>query len=430
MDTAKGGDTDGLRNRNGTDARMQAQSLRRFFMKKCLSIILSLAILFVTLVNPALAGGVIGSLETDIQMQGFTELSVRTVISKYFLERKAYLQGIADTISVAVAPMVADEDSHKEVLTNANAVLINSTVEISEILLGDYVAEVIATESATFAVDGEIKQENVVHAINVYLNNAGDLVIGSDGYAEETSAFVSASYISAESVAYANTAAIGSPICIVETAMNEIGTTTGADGTTIYGRWYGNLFNDTSFYSAPWCTSFVAWCANHASVPTSVIPLTAYAPTMATFFNNAGRYYHSESGGGNYTPQPGDIIFIGVNANDTFYSPGHVGIVCAVYGKTVYYTEGNVTYYVNGVKTKRVCYSTKSLTATDIIAFANPNYAADTHTVTQWECDDCYHWAYCEACGVYISEQHKNVEIYTNYWACEICGRTPGNYDY
>ncbi len=400
-------------------------------MKKCLSLILSVVMVFMIAVNPASAGGLIGNLETDIQMQGFTDLGIRTVISQYFSQRKAYLQGAADTIEAVVEPMVTDEAGHKDKIAQTNAALVNSVVVIDLLRFDDWVAEVTVTETATFVINGETKQENIEHAINVYLNNAGDLIVGSDGYAEETTGFVSASHVSVETIGLNDTVSGGSSMCIVERAMDEIGTTVGTDGTTIYGRWYGGLLNDPGYYSAPWCTMFVAWCANRADVPVAVVPFTAYAPTMAGFFNVHGRYYPSVSGGGNYTPQPGDIIFIGVNDNDTFYSPGHVGIVSIVYNNVVYYVDGNATYYDdNGVGIKRVSYRSKSLAATDILAFANPNYAKDTHTVTQWECDDVYHWAYCEACDLYIREEHKFVEIDTYYWACETCGRTPGNYDY
>ena len=60
----------------------------------------------------------------------------------------------------------------------------------------DWVAEVATTETVTFVIDGETKQESIVHLICVYLDTAGYLVVGSDGYTEETTGFVSASYVS------------------------------------------------------------------------------------------------------------------------------------------------------------------------------------------------------------------------------------------
>lgn len=59
-------------------------------MKKCLSLVLTMVMLFVMTVNPASAGGLIGNLETDIPIQGFSDLSIRTLVSRYFFQRKAY----------------------------------------------------------------------------------------------------------------------------------------------------------------------------------------------------------------------------------------------------------------------------------------------------------------------------------------------------
>jgi len=130
--------------------------------------------------------------------EGFTDLSVRTIISKYFAQRKAYLQGAVDTIDVVVEPMVADEAAHKEKLVEAKATVENSVVVIDILRFDDRVAEVATTEIATFVINGETKQESVVHLIRVYQDQAGHLVVGSDGYAEETTGFVSASYLSGE----------------------------------------------------------------------------------------------------------------------------------------------------------------------------------------------------------------------------------------
>lgn len=319
--------------------------------------------------------------------------------------------------------MVVDEAAHKETLVEINGALVNSTVAIDLVLFDDFTAEVTATETATFMIDGETKQEIIGHSICVYQNSAGCLIVGSDGYAEETTGFISASYISEETVSLNDTVSGGSSRCIVDIAREELGTTAGADGTTIYGRWYGGVMGDPGYYSAAWCAMFVAWCANRAGVPISVVPLTAYVPTMAGFFNAHNRYYHSTSGGGNYTPEPGDIIFIGVNDNDTFRSPGHVGIVSAVYGNTVYYVDGNATSYnSDGVGVKKVSYRSKSLTATDIIAFGNPNYAIDTHTVSNWEYDSLGHWAECEDCHILISEEHFFVMTNEGYIVCDVCG--------
>lgn len=128
-------------------------------MKKCLSLMLILAMIATFLVSPVSAGGIIGNMETDTQIYGLSELGVRTLVSRYFAQRKAYLQGISDTISSAVTAMVTDEAVHRETLAEADAVLADSTVVIGTVILEDYMARVEATETATFVVDGEAVQD-------------------------------------------------------------------------------------------------------------------------------------------------------------------------------------------------------------------------------------------------------------------------------
>ena len=135
---------------------------------------------------------------SETQPEGFTDLGIRTVISQYFSQRKAYLQGAADTIEAVVEPMVRDEAAHKDKMAQTNAALADSVVVIDLLRFDDWVAEVATTETATFEINGERKQESIVHLIRVYQDKAGCLVVGSDGYTEETTGFVSASYLSGE----------------------------------------------------------------------------------------------------------------------------------------------------------------------------------------------------------------------------------------
>ena len=51
---------------------------------------------------------------SETLLKGFSDLGIRTIISQYFSQRKAYLQGEVDTIDVIVEPMVRDEAAHKE----------------------------------------------------------------------------------------------------------------------------------------------------------------------------------------------------------------------------------------------------------------------------------------------------------------------------
>ena len=135
---------------------------------------------------------------SETLLKGFSDLGIRTIISQYFSQRKAYLQGEVDTIDVIVEPMVRDEAAHKTKIKQTNAALVDSVVVIDLLRFDDWVAEVATTETATFEINGETKQESIVHLIRVYLNAAGYLVVGSDGYTEETTGFISASYLSGE----------------------------------------------------------------------------------------------------------------------------------------------------------------------------------------------------------------------------------------
>lgn len=388
-------------------------------MKRIFLVVVSLMMMVTLLVGSTSADGMIGNLDENDQVQGTAELNVRTLTNRYFAQRKAYLQGVSETIPDAVEPIVADEAVHKEWFVDSGANLVDSTIVIDSVAIGDYINNVEVIETATFVIDGITVQESIIHKISVYLKNSGDLIVGSDGYAEDSTGFESASYVDVNEGVVAEIASVGSPICIAAVAKNEVGTGVAADGSTKYGRWYAGLVGDPGYATAAWCTSFVAWCANKASVSIGVIPFTAYAPTMAGFYNNLGRYHRSASGGGNYTPQRGDIIFIGVNDNDSLLSPGHVGIVVTVYNGKVYYVEGNAQYYQNGVLVRRVWYTEKSLTATDILAYGNPDYPANTHTLLEWNYDEFYHWANCDICNMQVVERHS-IDPANGY--CRVCG--------
>lgn len=387
-------------------------------MKKFVSVILVFAILIVTTMLPASANGpILGDLTTDVQIQGLTELNVRILVSRYFSQRKAYLQGTADTINAAVAPMVTDEMAHKAVLTEANITLTDSTVIINTIAIGDYIADVTATETATFLLNGVTTQESIIHKIYIYKSSEGYLCVSSDGYIESTTNFASASYVSESAMTHSvidNNTNAGP--CIVSVAENEVGYTEGPNGYTKYGAWYDSLHGTTCFAYDAWCVCFVSWCANQANVPTTVIPVSAYAPYLASAFRGLGRYYYSSALGGTYTPQAGDIIFM----YGTYNEPGHVGLVRYVSGDTVYIVDGNFA------TSDAVLYHTRSLTSTDIVAYANPNYPSNTHTVEDlWFYNEFEHWQFCSSCHTRFSSRHELMVIDVGIYGCITCGYIP-----
>ena len=123
---------------------------------------------------------------------------------------------------------------------------------------------------------------------------------------------------------------------IVQAALPEIGYVEGANEYSKYGKWYG-------FSNSYWCAMFVSWCANQGGVPTYLVPKGAYCPYMVKAFQNAGRFYDSQSRGGTYIPQQGDIIFY---YDSEAYPVGnttavHVGIVLYAENGHVFTIEGN-----------------------------------------------------------------------------------------
>ena len=123
---------------------------------------------------------------------------------------------------------------------------------------------------------------------------------------------------------------------IVQVAKTQVGYVEGTNNDTKYNRWFGSLSGYG--YNYAWCQTFVAWCANQAGVPTSMIPRVSGTISAKDTFKKNGTYHAGPYEGGSYTPKAGDIIY--------FYSSGssskhHVGIVSGCSNGTVYTIEGN-----------------------------------------------------------------------------------------
>lgn len=71
---------------------------------------------------------------------------------------------------------------------------------------------------------------------------------------------------------------------IVDVALAEEGTRESGTNNVKYNTWfYGHAVSGGDY---AWCAVFVAWCANQAGVPTSVIPKEAGVSGLKTFFEN------------------------------------------------------------------------------------------------------------------------------------------------
>ena len=152
---------------------------------------------------------------------------------------------------------------------------------------------------------------------------------------------------------------------IVEVAKTQIGYVEGSNNDTKYNRWYGTLSG--LGYNYAWCQTFVAWCADQADIPTSLIARVSGTISAKDAFKKNGTYHTGPYEGGSYTPKKGDIIFFYSSATE---SKHHVGIVSDCVNGTVYTIEGN--------SSDMVVERSYSVTNSKIRGYGCPNYSGGT----------------------------------------------------
>ena len=128
------------------------------------------------------------------------EEMVRAAIDHYFAQRKDFLMGTSENIAIANLPIVTDEAAHRAAMETGEATLTDSTVEIVLVECGDTMAEAEVTETVVFEINGETVRESVRHRIYMFLHEDGNVYVSGDGYKENTTGFVSCSYIDPEVV--------------------------------------------------------------------------------------------------------------------------------------------------------------------------------------------------------------------------------------
>ena len=123
---------------------------------------------------------------------------IYNAVSDYFTEREAYLLGTSTEISNIMPGIMPDEAAHLAAINSAGVQWLGSEVSIQVNGYWDSHAEVIAIETVNFSVNGAEQTESVAHMIHAYLSSDGVIIIGSDGYQENTTGFTSASYLPPE----------------------------------------------------------------------------------------------------------------------------------------------------------------------------------------------------------------------------------------
>lgn len=164
---------------------------------------------------------------------------------------------------------------------------------------------------------------------------------------------------------------------IVNVAKSQVGYQEGGSGNQLSGEVFGSV-NYTEYgywYGAQdmWCAMFASWCAHVAGIGTDVIPKHSYTPDGLLWFRNRGRAYsRSRVAAGEYTPQPGDLIYFKSARNRN--STNHVGIVTGYADGVVYTIEGNSTaasIFTNGGTVSQKSYP---ITNTYIVYICSPDY--------------------------------------------------------
>lgn len=166
---------------------------------------------------------------------------------------------------------------------------------------------------------------------------------------------------------------------LVSTAVNEIGYKQGSDGYTKYGDY-------TGYPRSAWCMSFVAWCGKNAGIPASAMKRSASCTVEGNWFKDNNAWHDSQSYGGSYTPQKGDIIFFRWNGKRSG-KLDHVGIVEYVDDNKVHTIEGN-----SGGKVKRNYYF---LSSSSIVGYGTPLYDGSSSDMSSYSgssssCDETW----------------------------------------
>ena len=142
---------------------------------------------------------------------------------------------------------------------------------------------------------------------------------------------------------------------LVEVARTQVGYHEGTNNYTKYNVWFGSL--NGYGYNYAWCQTFVAWCANQAGIPTSMIPRVSGTISGMDFFKKNGTWK-----GAGITPEKGDIIYLYSKSSSGY----HVGIVADVSGGQISTIEGN--------SSDRVAERSYSVVNSSIVGYGCPEY--------------------------------------------------------
>lgn len=164
---------------------------------------------------------------------------------------------------------------------------------------------------------------------------------------------------------------------IVNVAQSQVGYQEGGSSNQLSGEVYGSV-NYTEYgrwYGAQnmWCAMFASWCAEIAGISTDVIPKHAYTPDGLQWFKDRGlAYSRAKVAAGEYTPQPGDLIYFKSSRNKN--PTNHVGIVTGYSDGVVYTIEGNTSSASISTNGGTVAQKSYPITNTYVVYICCPDY--------------------------------------------------------
>lgn len=145
---------------------------------------------------------------------------------------------------------------------------------------------------------------------------------------------------------------------ILEKAVSYLGVSE-PSGDDLFIRYYNRITGSSFSLSDKWCAIFVSAVARMVGVGTDVVPNFADCDDGTRWFRDKGRYAKSAAYGGDYVPNPGDVVFY--SSGKTQSDSTHVGYVVQVSNGQLMAIEGN--------HHDAVGYRTISLTDAKIIGY-------------------------------------------------------------
>lgn len=200
--------------------------------KRLLSCIVSVCLLISSSALPAYAVG--GAIETGIMdpPRSSEEIAVINTIELYFNQRELILTEQVGNLDAINDWYQQDENKHLAAIKAANAVRIDSTITIEDIIFGKYTT-VSLLETVAYLINGTNHSEIIAHDLILIGSNVTFTVL-DDAYYESITNFASCSYVPSSTVSPLATDD-GSSLCIVNVAQNEVGYSEESYGYTKYG---------------------------------------------------------------------------------------------------------------------------------------------------------------------------------------------------